>query len=218
MQDADGAPALARHSPPPEISSLPGTAPAVVTITGAPGTGVAELAAALRARLGPAVTIALAAQADDSAAEPMPEAASVTGAAAAPVEMPEAVAASVHAVGTLTLLTGLDIHCPPFARAEQEAADAALRAALARAGTDFRVVYGTGEQRIAHALRAIKSIAGEACISSATGLFDAKMCPAPPFAQPRRAAWSCEKCSDPECEHKLFTSLMGRAAGTEGLT
>lgn len=132
--------------------------------------------------------------------------------------MPEAPADSRRDSATLTLLTGLDLDCPPSARTDQEAADATLRAALARAGTDYRVVYGTGEQRIEHALRAIKSIAGEAYISSAKGLFDTKTGPEPPFAPPRRAAWSCEKCSDPECEHKLFTSLMERASGTEAGT
>lgn len=187
----------------------------LVTLTGAPGTGVPELAAALRARLSPAVTLAVATLADYSAAEATSEAEGPPSPVPAPAAMPEAPAASWRALASLTLLTGLDLDSPPAAKAEQEAADATLRAALARTGTDYRVVYGAGEQRIAQALRAIKSIAGEACTSSATGLFDAKIRPEPPPAPARRVAWSCEKCSDPECEHKLFTSLVGRAAGTE---
>ena len=26
----------------------------------------------------------------------------------------------------------------------------------------------------------------------------------------RLRAWDCEKCSDPECEHRLFTSLVAQ--------
>jgi hypothetical protein len=25
-----------------------------------------------------------------------------------------------------------------------------------------------------------------------------------------RWTWNCDKCSDPECEHRLFTALRGR--------
>lgn len=206
---------MAHSSPLPEISSAPGATEVVVTLTGAHGTGVPELAAGLRARLGTSVTIVVAAQADHHAREAASEAVYPPGPTATPAPITEASAASRPAVAALTLLTGLDLDCPPLARAEQEAADATLRAALAHAGTDYRVVYGKGEQRIAHALIAIKSIAKEADFARTTGLFDAKMSPEPPMAHRRRAAWSCEKCSDPECEHKLFTSLMGRSAGSD---
>ncbi|MDM0069436.1 hypothetical protein [Variovorax sp. J31P207] len=93
----------------------------------------------------------------------------------------------------LTLLMGLDL---PVAEAEalqrQEQADALLRAALAAARLPFAVVHGRGPERLASALRAL-------------GLGGAE----PPR---RAAAWSCDKCSDPACEHRLFTDLLRRRA------
>lgn len=30
----------------------------------------------------------------------------------------------------------------------------------------------------------------------------------------RLHAWDCEKCSDPDCEHRLFSALSGRGAAS----
>jgi nicotinamide riboside kinase len=99
----------------------------------------------------------------------------------------------------VTLVTGLDL--PWVADGLQrdgphvrEPVDALVRDALSRAGIGYRVVYGSGPERLAHALAAI----------------DAAL--APQAAQ-RGAAWtwSCEKCSDPQCEHRLFRGLLGDA-------
>jgi|KBSMisStaDraftv2_1062788.scaffolds.fasta_scaffold166546_3 ABC-type glutathione transport system ATPase component len=92
-----------------------------------------------------------------------------------------------------TLLMGLDL---PLADAEalqrREQADALLRDALAAAGRPFAVVHGRGPERLDSALRALGLSAPET---------------------PRRAAaWSCDKCSDPGCEHRLFTALLRRRA------
>jgi hypothetical protein len=99
-----------------------------------------------------------------------------------------------------TLVTGLDI--PWVADGLQrdgphvrEPVDALVRAALAQAGVPYRVVYGSGSQRMANALAAVASAV-----------------PALQAAQPAEAAttqwvWRCEKCSDPDCEHRLFTGL-----------
>ena len=93
----------------------------------------------------------------------------------------------------LTLVTGLDL--PWVADGLQrdgphvrEPVDARLRAALARAGVAYRVIYGTGEQRLKQALAAID---GNAARSHLTGTW----------------RWGCDKCSDPECEHRLFSGL-----------
>ncbi|MDM0036186.1 hypothetical protein QTI33_28895 [Variovorax sp. J22P271] len=92
-----------------------------------------------------------------------------------------------------TLLMGLDL---PLADAEalqqREQADALLRDALATARRPFAVVHGRGPERLANALRAL-------------GLGS---------TEPSRgaAAWSCDKCSDPACEHRLFTDLLRRRA------
>lgn len=94
----------------------------------------------------------------------------------------------------VTLVTGLDI--PWVADGLQrdgphvrEPIDAQVRAVLAEAGVPFRVVYGSGPQRVANALAAIDASLRE--------------------RSPQRDwAWSCDKCSDPECEHRLFTGLL----------
>lgn len=96
-----------------------------------------------------------------------------------------------------TLLTGLDL--PWVADGLQrdgahvrEPVDALIRAALARAKVPYRLVYGSGKERLANALAAMGAAA------------------AAPSGPPSRPwAWSCDKCSDPECEHRLFTGLLG---------
>lgn len=93
----------------------------------------------------------------------------------------------------VTLVTGLDL--PWVADGLQRDGphvqgpiDAQVRTMLGRAGLEYRVVYGSGTERVRNALAAI----------------DASLAP-------RRAApswvWQCDKCSDPDCEHRLFTRL-----------
>ena len=77
--------------------------------------------------------------------------------------------------------------------------DAAVRAALARGGVPFAIVHGSGPQRLASAWNAINSIAAAAESAGADGQFD---------AQNQRWRWPCEKCSDPACEHRLFSGLL----------
>lgn len=113
---------------------------------------------------------------------------------------PDALAA--QAGYTMTLLTALDL--PWVADGLQrdgphvrEPVDALVRAALARAGVSYAVVHGRGPERLASAWTAL-NLASDA--EAAAG---------------RRTAgeawgWSCEKCSDPVCEHRLFTDLLTR--------
>jgi nicotinamide riboside kinase len=96
-----------------------------------------------------------------------------------------------------TLLTGLDL--PWVADGLQrdgphvrEPVDELLREALARAGVPYRVVYGSGAQRLASALAAIDAV------------------PRPSDDAGANWVWNCEKCSDPQCEHRLFGRLLGR--------
>ena len=103
----------------------------------------------------------------------------------------------------MTLVTGLDL--PWVADGLQrdgphvrEPVDAQVRAALERAGVAYRVVYGSGPERLAHALFAIESIASRAHAASATDGYGSKT---------RPWNWSCEKCGDAACEHRLFTAL-----------
>jgi nicotinamide riboside kinase len=102
----------------------------------------------------------------------------------------------------LTLLTGLDL---PWVAdglqrsgpAAQQAVDAQIRRLLAQAGVPYRVVYGSGPERLRHALAALPP-----------GL--AQPAPAAPQAASRPWVWQCEKCSDPDCEHQLFSALLRR--------
>jgi nicotinamide riboside kinase len=105
----------------------------------------------------------------------------------------------------MTLVTGLDL--PWVADGLQrdgqhmrEPVDTRLRTALARGGIAYQVVYGRGSARSAHALHAIDSIAGGADKPCATGLFSSQ----------KPWVWNCEKCSDPVCEHRLFSCLLDR--------
>lgn len=101
----------------------------------------------------------------------------------------------------LTLLMGLDLpwvsdglfRDGPALRA---ATDAVLRRELQAAGIPFQTLYGPLQLRLQQALRAI-----------GTALKRALSPEDPAWAQGRRP-WNCEKCSDPDCEHRLFTQLL----------
>jgi len=101
----------------------------------------------------------------------------------------------------LTLLMGLDL---PWVAdglfrdspAVREATDALLRRGLQAAGIPFQTLYGSVEMRVQQALRAIGSALGRPLVSERSD-----------WAHGRRP-WACEKCSDPACEHRLFTALL----------
>jgi nicotinamide riboside kinase len=100
-----------------------------------------------------------------------------------------------------TLVTGLDL--PWVADGMQRDAahprdevDTLVRSLLQRAGNGYQVVYGQGAQRLQGAVAALRS----------ARLLPASAQPAPEGDRPW--AWNCEKCSDPDCEHRLFTRLV----------
>jgi nicotinamide riboside kinase len=91
-----------------------------------------------------------------------------------------------------TLVTGLDL--PWVADGVQrdgphvqEPVDTLVRESLQKAGVAYRVVYGSGPERLRNALAALGEWKE----------------PAPN----RPWTWICDKCSDPDCEHRLFTQL-----------
>lgn len=101
----------------------------------------------------------------------------------------------------LTLLMGLDLPWVPDGLfrdgpALREATDALLRRELEAAGIPFQTLYGPLERRLQQALRAIGLLLGQPLVAED-----------PHWAQGRRP-WTCEKCSDPDCEHRLFTQLL----------
>jgi nicotinamide riboside kinase len=107
-----------------------------------------------------------------------------------------------------TLLTGLDL--PWVADGLQRdgpqlrgPVDTLVRQALEGAGMAFRVVYGHGHQRLNNALLAL----GLPGVDEAAGLTRDNA----QFAiNEGRTVWQCNECSDPDCEHKLFSSLLAK--------
>lgn len=104
-----------------------------------------------------------------------------------------------------TLLMGLDLpwkadglfRDSPTVRSE---ADALLRRELQSAGLAFQTVYGTHEQRLHNALRALSSLL--------TPLLGHAPVATNAVQTSGRPGWVCEACSDPDCEHRLFTALL----------
>jgi nicotinamide riboside kinase len=101
----------------------------------------------------------------------------------------------------LTLLMGLDLPWEPDglfrdSPAVRDAIDAILRRELQAAGLPFQTVYGRGNARLHQALAAVSPLLGNSLVETD-----------PALAQ-GRVAWNCEKCSDPDCEHRLFTALL----------
>jgi nicotinamide riboside kinase len=106
----------------------------------------------------------------------------------------------------VTLVTALDV--PWVADGLQrdgphvrEPVDALLRKALSRGHITYSVVYGNGAHRLANALTAID--------------FSLRSLATPAISDPlssksRSPSWTCERCSDPDCEHRLFSDLIRR--------
>jgi HTH-type transcriptional repressor of NAD biosynthesis genes len=97
-----------------------------------------------------------------------------------------------------TLVTGLDL--PWQADGIQrdgavmrERIDTRLRDVLQREGVGFSMVYGQGKQRLAGALAVLE--------------------PGASTLPPARSSWRwlCDKCSDADCEHRLFSDLQAAA-------
>ncbi len=186
--------------------------PVRIALLGAPGTGVEALARAVARHLEPGHATVDACPALHAAVSRCLDAPVDASHEEQEARQALAALAATHA-GTCraTLLVGLDGGTPPKASGQtlqpcgQERFDACLRGALSEAGVAYRVLYGSEDERLRVTLDAIKKIAPKAYDPPAGTAFD----PKPPARPARLRAWSCEKCSDPECEHKLFTALRG---------
>jgi nicotinamide riboside kinase len=107
-------------------------------------------------------------------------------------------ALAAHRDVDITLLTGLDMpwQADGIQRDGAHArgpVDATLRSHLSQAQIGYQVVYGLGEQRLQNALDCIA-----ACAASAYSTGEKTT---------KKWVWVCEKCSDADCEHKLFSQL-----------
>jgi len=71
--------------------------------------------------------------------------------------------------------------------------DARLRDVLQREGLAFNMVYGSGPARLASALAVLEP--GASTVPQARGSW----------------RWLCDKCSDADCEHRLFSDLQAAA-------
>lgn len=101
----------------------------------------------------------------------------------------------------LNLLMALDLPWVPDglfrdSPAVREATDSALRRSLQGAGLPFHCVPGTLSERLQLVLRLTGPLLGRVLVPSGIT----------PVAG--RVSWSCEKCSDPDCEHRLFSDLL----------
>ncbi len=105
-------------------------------------------------------------------------------------------ALAAHRQCQLSLLTALDLPCPPDGLQRdgpqlRETVDALVRSALLNAGLGFSVVAGQGPARLEAALAAVRH------------LLKAPSDDAQARGNPRWQ-WACERCSDGECERHLF--------------
>lgn len=107
-----------------------------------------------------------------------------------------------HAVYDLTLLMGLDL--PWVADGiqrdgplVQNQVDARLRDVLQVHDLRFSLVYGQNAQRCQCALAAIEQVRSRPVA----------------LESPPRWQWVCDKCSDAQCEHQLFTALLPTTGG-----
>jgi HTH-type transcriptional regulator, transcriptional repressor of NAD biosynthesis genes len=119
-----------------------------------------------------------------------------------------AMALAHQALYDQTLLMGIDL--PWMADGLQRdgphvrsPVDRLVRQALERAGIAYGVVYGQGLQRLNNALLALglPSQDTETQILRDQSQFSINQ---------GRTAWQCQECSNPECEHKLFSDLLGK--------
>lgn len=108
-----------------------------------------------------------------------------------------------------TLLTGLDLPWV-FDGLQREGPqvrqpiDALLRQALQQAQRPFQVVYGSGSERLDHALAAIASILPKGGRKNLSGPNPLSSVSNEPLS------WLCERCSQADCEHRLFSALLGK--------
>lgn len=103
----------------------------------------------------------------------------------------------------LTLLCGCDLPwvADGFQRdgeAARQCFDQRLREVLVRAGIGFTLVLGQGDARLDAALRTIDRQLLRAPAAPSTGQIAWK--------------WMCERCSDAQCEHRLFRDLTDSKA------
>jgi GTPase SAR1 family protein len=160
-----------------------------IAIVGAPGTGKTWLATALNSFIF---------SANESAIEALQN-----------VNIGDAPTLNTIGEFDLILLMGLDLQPVSSAHFNAEICekeDSKIRAHLQNHGLVFKVIYGNPATRLATTLRLIQT-------KYTINFVAARACPEPVLATisskiGQKWSWNCDKCSDPECEHRLFASLL----------
>ena len=103
----------------------------------------------------------------------------------------------------LHLLMGLDLPWTPDglfrdSPAARDATDTLLRRELDATRLPYQTLYGQPDARLQQALRAVGRWLGQ------------ELLPADQTLTEGRVPWRCDNCSDPDCERRLFTGLMGK--------
>jgi HTH-type transcriptional repressor of NAD biosynthesis genes len=102
----------------------------------------------------------------------------------------------------LNLLMGLDLPWTPDGLFRdsptiRDATDTLLRRELDAARLPYQTIYGRQEARLQQALRAVGRWLGRDLLPADRALTEG------------RTPWRCDNCSDPDCERRLFTGLVG---------
>ena len=113
----------------------------------------------------------------------------------------------------LVLLAGLESASKLSADAAHEQAqthlaEQALRTALAGAGASYQVLYGTPPERLGRALHALQALLAMSAPAYPHGGAGSASLAIRPKPRPKPWVWSCDKCSDPQCEYRLLTDLL----------
>ena len=114
----------------------------------------------------------------------------------------------------LVLLTGLEenlathhsLHVETTRWQAQKTADRMIRTALVSAKISYQVLYGHSDERLAQACHALqRARPNTPVLLPLNSRIQAAKKP-PPWV------WFCDKCSDPQCEHRLLTALLAQRA------
>ena len=88
--------------------------------------------------------------------------------------------------------------------AQRESEDRLLREQLTAARVEFRVIYGSGDVRVANAMKAVNATLSAVLVDpsrTAALILDA--------SDTVKWRWNCDKCGDSSCEHFLFSKFIG---------
>ena len=85
----------------------------------------------------------------------------------------------------------------------RQTADESIRAALQLSETPFHVVYGSDEEALTQVMRAIENLGTVPPITATPAIQNTRS-----LDGTAPWVWLCDKCSDPQCEHRLLTDLL----------